>query len=119
VWANQYGHSTARYEKAASAKITLTGCTAATLTPASGSASVGTQVTFKATSSGCTTPVYEFWLRDTASKWHRMTNFGGDTWTWNTTGWAKGVYRISAWANQQGAYTGTYEVYGASTYTLT
>jgi spore germination protein YaaH len=118
VWANQYGHSTAHYEKAVSAKITLTGCTTATLTPANGSATVGTPVTFTATSSGCTTPVYEFWIRDTASKWHRMTNFGGNTWTWSTTGWAKGVYRISVWANQQGAYTGTYEIFGSSTYTL-
>jgi spore germination protein YaaH len=119
VVANQYGYSTAVHEAYATSTVTLTGCTAATLTPATGSGPVGTPVTFTAASSGCTTPVYEFWIQDTAGKWHRMTGFGGNTWTWNNPGWAKGVYHIRVWANQQGAYTGMYEVFGASTYTLT
>jgi hypothetical protein len=47
-----------------------------------------------------------------------MTGFGGTTWTWNNAGWAKGVYHIRVWANQRYAYTGTYEKFGSSTYTL-
>ena len=75
-------------------------------------------VPFTAASNGCPNPVYEFWVQDTVGKWHRMTGFGGPTWTWNHVGWAKGVYHVRVWANQQGAYTGSYEVFGASTYTL-
>ena len=118
VVANQYGHSTAIQEAVATSTVTLTGCTSATLTPGTGSVTVGTSVAFTAASIGCTTPVYEFWVQDTAGKWHRMTGFGGATWTWNNAGWTKGVYHVRVWANQQGAYTGTYEVFGSSTYTL-
>jgi hypothetical protein len=118
VWANQYPSAT-KYETFAETTVTLTGCTAATLSPPSGSVSVATPVQFTANATGCTIPRYEFWVLDTVGKWHQMTGFGGPTWTWNHAGWAKGVYHIRAWANQQGAYTGTYEVFGASTYTLT
>jgi hypothetical protein len=118
VWANQYGHSTAHYEQVGSSTITLTGCTAATLAPETGSSAVGTPVLFTAGSTGCANPVYEFWLQDTVGKWHLMRGFGAETWTWNNAGWGKGVYHIHAWAMPQGAYAGTFEVIGASTYTL-
>jgi spore germination protein YaaH len=118
VVANQYGYSTAVNEAIATSTVTLTGCTAATLTPATGTGSVATPVPFTASATGCTTPVYEFWVLDTVGKWHWMTGFGGPTWTWNHVGWAKGVYHIRVWANQQGAYTGTYETFAQSTYTL-
>ena len=117
VWANQYPAT--RYDAFAQASVTLTGCTAATLLPPSGSASVGTPVDFTASSGGCTAPVYKFWVMDTLGKWHQMTGFGGPTWTWSHVGWAKGVYHIRVWVTQTGAYTGTYEVFGASTFTLT
>ena len=120
VWANQYGHSTAHYEKAVSSRITLTGCTAATLTPETGSSAVGTSVLFTATSVGCSNPVYEFWLKDTLGKWHLMRGFSATaTWSWNTTGRARGVYQIVVWASQQGAYTGAVEAYKSTTHTLT
>ena len=119
VWTNRPGHTTKTYEVFGTSKVTLTGCTSATLSPGSGSSTVGTPVTFTAGSSGCPTPVYEFWVQDTVGKWHRMTGFGGTTWTWNNPGWAKGVYHIRVWANQQGAYMGTYETFGSSTYRLT
>jgi hypothetical protein len=48
-----------------------------------------------------------------------MRGFSTDNmWTWNNVGWGKGVYHIHAWASQQGAYTGAFEVFGSSTYTL-
>ena len=119
VWANQQGNSTVHAEAYASSTVTLTGCTAASLSPPSGSVAVGTAVMFTASSSGCPNPLYEFWVQDTVGKWHRMTGFGGTTWTWNNPGWAKGTYHIRVWANQQGAYTGTYETFGSSTYRLT
>jgi spore germination protein YaaH len=118
VWANQYGHSTAHYEKAVSSRIMLTGCTAATLAPATGSSAPGTPVVFTAGSAGCASAVYEFWIQDTLGKWHLMQGFGANVWTWNNTGWAKGVYHIHVWAMPQGAYAGAPEVIGSSTYTL-
>ena len=117
VWANQVPSAT-RYDTFAETSVTLTGCTSATLTPPTGSASVATPVQFTAAAVGCPQPLYEFWVQDTVGKWHRMTGFGGPTWTWNHVGWARGVYHVRVWANQQGAYTGSYEVFGASTYTL-
>jgi hypothetical protein len=119
VWANHPGHSKQSYEVFATSTVTLTGCISAAVSPALGSATVWTPVTFTASAIGCPSPVYEFWVQDTAGKWHRMTGFGGDTWTWNHVGWAKGVYHIRVWVNQQGAYMGTYETYGSSTRTLT
>ena len=119
VWANQQGSNMKHYEVFASSTVTLTGCTAGTLSPASGSSTAGASVLFTAGSSICPNPVYEFWLQDTAGRWHLMRGFGANTWTWNSTGWAKGVYHFHAWANQQGAYTGTFETYGSASRTLT
>jgi len=119
LWANQTGHSTSALEAMGQSTVKLTGCTSATLSPARGSVRAGTSVAFAAGSSGCPNPVYEFWLRDTTGRWHRMTGFGGNTWTWNNTGWGKGTYLIHAWANQQGAFTGLLEAMGEATYVLT
>jgi uncharacterized protein YkwD len=120
AWANQAGDQTANLEAVGSSTVTLTGCTSGSLSPSSGSAAVGTTVTLNATSSGCPNPQYEFWLEYPDGSWHMMQGFGvGASWHWNTTGFAKGTYTIHAWANEQGAYTGAFEVFGAGTYTLT
>jgi N-acetylmuramoyl-L-alanine amidase/Fibronectin type III domain len=118
VWVNHPGHPTTFPELLASTTVTLTGCTSASLAPGSGSAKAGTPVKFTATSSGCPNPVYEFWISYRPGTWRQMTGFGANTWTWNNTGWATGVYHVRVRANQQGAYTGTYETYGSSTFTL-
>jgi hypothetical protein len=121
AWANQTGDSTARFEAMGSATVTLTGCTSATVSPSTGSSKVGTSITFTASSSGCPNPVYAFWLQWVNGTWHLMRGFSTtNTWTWNTSsGYSKGTYHIHAWANQQGANTGVYEVFGSSTRTLT
>jgi hypothetical protein len=120
VWANNIGDSTATYETYGSGTVTLTGCTSASLLPSSGASPVGTQISFTASSSGCTA-VYEFWLQWPDGSWHLMQPFpGGAGWLWNTsTGYAKGTYVIHVWANNQGADTTKYEVIGEATYTLT
>lgn len=120
VWANQGGFSLTRFEAFASSTVTLTGCTSATLAPASGSTVRGTSVTFTATSAGCPNPVYEFWLQTTDGAWHKMRGFSVTaTWTWSTTGYLRGTYHIHVWANQSGAYTGSYETFAAATRTVT
>jgi hypothetical protein len=118
-WANQQG-AAPTLEVYGTSTVTLTGCTSSSVSPASGSAARGAQVTFTASSGGCPNPVYEFWLQDPSGVWHLMQAFGSSgTWTWNTAGWAKGKYTLHVWANQQGASASTYETIGSATYSVT
>jgi hypothetical protein len=122
VWANQSGHSQSTFEAFGSTTVTLTGCTSAALSSdVSSPKPVGTKVTFTATSIGCPTPVYEFWLQYPDGTWHKMQGFtpGVTTWQWNTTGLAPGVYHVHVWANNQGADTSTFETFGSFDFTLT
>jgi spore germination protein YaaH len=120
VWANNQGDPMVSWEAYGSDTVTLNGCTSASLAPPSGSATVGTKVTFTASSSGCPSPLYAFWLQDPGGTWHVMQTFnaGGATWQWNSAGWPKGNYVIHVWANNQGADTSTWEAYGTSTFIL-
>jgi IPT/TIG domain-containing protein/cysteine-rich secretory family protein len=121
VWANNAGNATKTWESLASSLITLTGCTSATVSPLSGSGSVGSQVAFTVTStSGCPSPVYEPWLQYPDGTWHKMRSFSSsNAWTWTTTGFPKGQYVLHFWANNQGSYYGALQTFGTSTYTLT
>lgn len=120
AWSNESGASTAKYETIGSATITLTGCTAGTVSPSAGSGAVGSKPTFTAGSSTCPTPVFEFWVQYPNGTWYLKRPFSTTaTWQWDTTGLAKGKYVIHAWANNQGASTSTYETIGAATYTVT
>ena len=112
AWVNNQGSSWDAY---GSATVTLTGCTSAALS----SATVGSNVTFTASSTGCLNPVYEFFLLDPSGTWHLAQGFGTtNSWTWNSASWANGTYTIHVWANQQGADLRTYETIGSSTFTL-
>jgi spore germination protein YaaH len=119
VWANQAGDQTARLEAMGESKVTLTGCTGNTVSPATGSGTAGTAVPYTASATGCPDPVYEFWLQDTTGRWHLMGGWGVGTWTWSNTGWGKGTYHLHVWANQQGSYLGKYQVIGTASYTIT
>jgi hypothetical protein len=120
VWANQAGDPMATWEAYGSDTVTLTGCTSASIAPPSGSATVGTKVTFTASSNGCPSPVYAFWLQHPDGTWHLIGPFAtANSWDWNTAGYPKGNYVIHVWANNQGADTSTWETYGTATYTLT
>ena len=120
AWANQVGDSTATWEAIGSSTVTLTGCASAALSPASGSSSAGGVIAFTATSTGCSLPVYEFWLQDPSGNWQMVQGFStSNTWQWNTAGWPRGNYSIHVWANQQGADTNALETFGGASYTLT
>jgi phosphatidylinositol-3-phosphatase len=120
AWANQTGDYMGRLEAFGSATLTLTACTSASVSPAAGSYAVGISVAFTASASGCTSPQYEFWLQTTDGAWHKMRGFSATTtWTWSSTGYARGTYHLHVWANTSGAYTGSFQVYGASTISLT
>jgi len=120
AWANQQG-AAPTLEVYGSTTLTLySPCTAASISPASGSSTPGTTVKFTASASGCQTPMYEFWLLDPSGTWHLMLAFGnGPTWTWNTSGWARGKYTVHAWADQWGTDPTLHEAIGAATFTST
>ena len=82
---------------------------------------MGANVTFTASSTGCPTPIYEFWLQYPGGSWYLLQKFtpGLTTWQWNTAGYPKGNYVVHVWANNQGSSYSTYETYGTATYTLT
>jgi hypothetical protein len=111
AWVNQTGTS---WDAIGSATVTLTGCTAASVSPSSTSLSIGSMISFTASSSGCPNPIYEFWVQYPNGSWNLLRGWGGAPFTWNTTGLSPGVYTMHAWANQQGAAP-TLEVYGTST----
>jgi len=113
VWVNQSGNS---YDAVGSATATLTGCTSAALSPSSGSAAAGTTITFTASSGGCTSPRYAFWVQYPGGAWYLIQTFGGPTFTWNTAGLAPGTYNIHVWVNTQG---NGYDTIGAATFSLT
>lgn len=115
VWANQAGDATSKWEAYATSTVTLTGCATASLTPPTTTVAVGTRITFTANSTGCPTPVYQFWLRYPDGTWHSMRGFGAGTWVWNSAGFAKGTYIVRVWANNQGASTKSWEAYASAT----
>jgi hypothetical protein len=119
AWAVKLGDSTAKYEAYSSVTLTLTGCTSAKVTPVVASAQVGSPVTFTASAGGCPSPVFEFWLEDPTGKWKVMQAWGAGTWTWDTSGFAKGTYHLSVWANSKGSYVGRPQKYATATATLT
>ena len=119
VWAIQNGESTSTLDAFGSSTVKLTGCTSASVTASSSTATGGASVTFTASGSGCSAPVYEFWLQDPVGTWHLMQAFSSaNTWTWNTSGWATGTYNMHVWVNQQGADTGSPESWAGATVTV-
>ena len=75
-------------------------CTAATAATAPGSPQAhGTTVTISGTASGCSNPVYEFWiLAPGSSTWTVGQAYSSmATFSWNTNGLPAGTYRYSVW----------------------
>jgi spore germination protein YaaH len=118
VWANQYGDSEARWEAYGSSTVTLTGCTSASVTPSSPVVSPGTAVNFTATSVGCASPLYEYWIQYPNGTWYRKRGWGGPAYSWATTGLATGTYTVHVWANQQGGSMARWQAYGSTTVSI-
>jgi spore germination protein YaaH len=114
AWVNSGG---ATWDVIGSATVTLSGCSSASLTPATTGQLIGSSIALTAAAAGCTTPVYEFWVLYPDGSWVLKQGWGGPTFTWGTSGVPAGSYTVHAWANQQGAAP-TLETYGAGTVTL-
>ena len=102
--------------------LTTTPCTSVTASaaPASPQAS-GTAVTITAGSSGCSNPMYEFWIQSPGSStWTKAQGYStSSTFNWNTTGLPGGTYRFSVWVRDSGS-AAAYDVFVPGTgYTLT
>ena len=118
VWVKQAGSSN-RYDAYAITVFTLSfiPCTPATLSPSAASPQVpGTSVTFTATTSGCTAPLYQFWvLVPGSTTWVIKAAYSAtNTYPWDTTGPA-GQYRWSVWVKRNGSAK-SYDTYAQTTF---
>lgn len=115
-----------------SSQYALTGggtpCASVNLTSSpSGTASVGTPVTFTAAASGCPNPTYQFWiLAPGATSWASAQAYSTTaTFSWTTAGKLAGTYHLSVWvrdassAGTSGNSSGTWDAYNSTLYSLT
>lgn len=124
AWVRQQGASEP-YQTSASYSYTLTEgsggtpCGGMGVTVSTWSATAGQPVTFQASSSGCTTPAYQFWLRGPGSStWTVARPYStSNSFTWNTTGAAPGEWTLVVWARQAGS-AAAYETSFAMSYQL-
>jgi N-acetylmuramoyl-L-alanine amidase/Fibronectin type III domain len=118
VWARQLG-SAHPYDAYGWTTLALRamGCASTTLTPdlAPPRAS-GATINFTASSTGCSSPQYQFWLQGPNGGWIVEQAYGvGASWAWNTTGLAAGNYWVGVWARQTGS-TSSYDSFYVSTF---
>jgi hypothetical protein len=95
-------------------------CQAVNVSAGPGSPSVsGATVTLTATSTGCSSPEYRWWVRDPSGRWATVQNYpASGTFSWSTSSLAPGTYQLGVWARQSGS-SASYEAYSFVTYTLT
>ena len=77
----------------------------------------GTSITFTASSVGCTSPQYEFWLLKPGGSWTVARSYGGASWLWATAGLAPGPYQVGVWALGAGS-TAAHDAYFIGSYEL-
>jgi len=107
----------------ASFTIALPGCSStAVASNAASPQTVGISITFSASSIGCPSPLYQWWVRDPSGVWSIVPghDFAHSTasFSWDTTALAEGTYQIGLWAKELGS-VGSYDGYAITTYTLT
>jgi hypothetical protein len=123
VWARDASSAAAydAYAPGTSYTLTTTPCTSATASAAPvTSAAHGTTVTISATASGCSNPLYEFWVLAPGGSWTVAQAYSTSaSFSWNTAGLPAGAYRYSVWVRDSGS-TRAYDAYfPGSAYTLT
>jgi plastocyanin len=109
--------------------LTTTPCASVGVTSSpSGTAAAGTTVTFTATAMGCphASPLYEFWILTPGGSWTKVQAYSTtNTFSWVTTGKPAGTYYMSVRVRDaqstgtSGNFSGTWDAYNSSTYTLT
>ena len=86
----------------------------------------GPQIVLSAAATGCSGPLFEFWIRPPGGVWSLARSYSGlSTYTWSTAGQASGSYRFSVWARDasspgaSGTPPYTYDAFSAFDYVLT
>ncbi len=90
-----------------------------TATPASPQ-TTGTSVQLSATSTGCSSPQYEFWIQGPGGAWTIVQGYSSSsTFNWSTAGLPPGTYNFDVWVRQSGS-TASWEAHISPnpTYTL-
>ncbi|HMC69706.1 MAG TPA: hypothetical protein VKJ07_11175, partial [Mycobacteriales bacterium] len=94
-------------------------CSTASLSPSTAPpATPGATIAFTASSTGCTSPQYRFFVQAPGGSWTATTGYSGATWSWSTAGLAPGVYGVGVWARNAGSPL-AYDSYWLGTYALT
>jgi hypothetical protein len=76
----------------------------------------GGSVMFTATASGCSAAQYELWILPPGGSWSAAVPYTtGTTFSWPTTGLARGPYQIGVWAKQTGS-SNLYDTYAILTF---
>jgi nicotinamide mononucleotide (NMN) deamidase PncC len=80
----------------------------------------GTAVTFTASSTGCPTPLYEFWLRTSTSAWILAQSFSSsNTFNWDSTGAPVDTIFFGIWAKDAASSTATFDANSSIAYSIT
>jgi hypothetical protein len=113
AWAKQSGSSVGTFEAHLAPNPTYTlqippppPCTSVTWNPPTPAApqKPGASVTFSAIATGCSNPVYEFWVQAPGGPWTVFQAYGSaGSASWNTTGLATGTYYFDAHVKQSGS----------------
>jgi hypothetical protein len=119
VWVRATG-STSQYESYWLGTYTLTfgycnSAVASTVTSAP--AAPGSSIAWTASSTGCGSPEYRFFVQAPGGAMTMKRDYGAAGWSWNTAGLPAGTYQIGVWARQTGS-THTYDAYGQTTFRL-
>ena len=119
VWVENSGDPTSTYEAGAGGTYTLVGCATASLAPVPGSYPVGGAVSFTASSAGCASPLYEFWVKAPGGYWTIKQLYSASAqFSWSTAGLVPGAYQVAVWATDQGSSLSTYQSGAGGTYAL-
>jgi hypothetical protein len=103
AWA-RVNESTATFDASSEAPYDLGSCTATGFTaqPPSPS-SIGTTVNLTATASGCANAEFKWWVLPQGGSWTVLRDWGGNTYSWDTTGSGPGTYQLGVWARVIGS----------------
>ena len=125
VWVKDVSSPTTTYDAFDTRTYTLVfpGCSSSSIaSDVASPQTVGSTVNFRATSAGCPSPLYQWWVLNPAGAWniapgHDFANSSA-TFAWDTTGLTDGTYQIGVWTKESGS-PASYDAYAIVTYTLT
>ena len=76
----------------------------------------GTVVTFTASSTGCASPQYRFWILPPGGSWTTVQAYGaGATWAFDSSKYGSGNFQLGVWVKQAGSPS-SYDAFHVMTY---